>query len=565
MRFDPRKIGLMLLWRVLPLAALVGLIAGAVQASGRVPAEDAPHILGISMRLGWLMSELRLGEALGNWLSLVAPHPPGAYLPTALLYALLGPSDQVPLLAALGWLLVLRNGGLRILEAQGLERRVWVLDLGLAASVLVWRQIDNNGVDLASAAMAAQCLGWLAASRGLRLRRASVLAGLWLGLGFWVKYTFPIVLFLPCVVVAVWVLVDRVRLREEGWTRVVNGLLLCGGLALTLGPLALVSGDNILGYVALSTEATSETVASLGATEGPSVSAFDKRFFYLAVLKDLWGWPGLALLVVGFLVGLWEQRRQLMTTAVVASAALGGVLVLSSLTMKGDRYALPVVLPVLVVALPALARRWLIPTAPLVLALPLLFIWRDYSGWTHGQAIEDVRAWGEVPAAERRAPSGRGFEHSAEVQLRTWGAWPRVEDPYRPFTIHLDGWALEEVIAELARRQPDPEGLVGLCLTERTGTPGFGVYLMEAERQGLHWNFVTVMVLNGSGPDGGPRTFQFYGPFQQGDDVVVQPPVMFVSYNNNNPQKRYLDSLGGLGPRRFELSGLTGVVVELRP
>jgi hypothetical protein len=525
-------------------------------------------MLGISMRLGWLVRTGQLYDALSNWMGLVAPHPPGAYLPAALLYALTGPMSWAYLIVGLFWVALLWDGMVRLLTAQGYAAsQAWVLAVGLAATPLVWHQVDNFGVDLACAAVTVQALSWLVASRMLRDRRGAVMAGAWVGAGFWVKYTFPIFLFVPCALVLGAVLVGAVRRVPDWWEQVNNGLLLTGATVLTLGPLALLNGSNIVSYVFHSAApADSEIVGNLGSSFGPGVSAFDQGAFYLAVLRDLWGWPGLVMLGVGLVLVAWRTPR-CWEAALALSTVVGALLVLTELDIKADRYITPMLAPLLCVALPPLAAGWLSALLPLgVLAAPVLFLWRDYSGWTHGLPLAEVTAFSVVDSSRRYAPTGRDFEHLASKQLRTWGAWPRVEEPFRPFTTALDQWRVDEVLEAMHARKGTRDGMVGLCLTEVHGTPGFGVFLMAAERMGLHWDLVTVMVLRGQEADGTPRTFQFVGPFKQGEDEHVELDVMYFSYRSGggNPQLRYLQTLETRNTETFSLpGGMEGAVVEV--
>lgn len=551
-----------------PLSLLLVLIGPALHAGHRTVGGDGPHMLGISMRLGWLLRTGQWGDALTNWLTLVAPHPPGAYLPPALMYGVLGPVNGVDMWVGLLWLVIVWQGMTRLSQALGNRAtQQWVLAVGLAATPLFWQQIDNFGVDLASAAMTIQALSWLVASDGLQNRRAALCAGLWLGGGFWFKYTFPIFLYLPCLLVtvqAVWCAIRRV----SGWKdRLVNGVLLTVATVVIVSPMAVVSGHNILNYVLHSaTPETSEIVGNLGSSFGPGVSTFDQNAFYFAVLRDLWGWPGVAVLIVGVVVALLQKGAR-WKVVVSLSSTVGALLVLTDLDIKADRYLTPGLTPVLVIALSAMASHWIRASAAvLVFVAPIVFLWRDYSGWTHGLPHNEVTAFSHVDASRRRAPSGRDFEHLASIQLASWGAWPKVEEPFRPFTADLNGWDLDGILNAMAAQHGRSDGQVGLCLTEQHGTPGFGVFLMKAEQMDLHWDLVTIMVLRGQQGNGAPRTFQFIGPFKRGEDEQYAFDTLFVSYQRggNSPQRSYLQSIQTDNATVFELpNGMEGQVVEV--
>jgi len=553
-----------------PLVLLLVLVGGPLLVAQRHPGGDGPHMLGIAMRLGW---ELRTGQLfafVSHFMSLVAPHPPGAYVPATLLYALLGPHAAVPVLAGLCWLALAWDGGVRMLRHT--PGRAWVLAVGLAATPLVWHQVDNYGVDIASAALVAQALSWLMASDGLRDRRASLLAGAWIGAGFWVKYTFPIFLFAPCLVLladTAWVAFRR---HPDWRARATHGLILCGGLALVGGPLLAFRGREIARYVTHSAtlDGSDETIDSLGSSFGADVSSFDFHMFYPAVLKDLLGWPGTVLLALGLVLLALELRRNrggLRDSVLLLVCVGSGIAVLSLLNSKADRYLLPVMLPVMVLGLSALgASVWRAVLPVVVFAAPILFLWRDFSGWTHGLPTEAVTAWGPTSGNARRAPPGRRFEHLASTQLSQWGTWPRVEEAFRPIDVNIAKWQLDVILADMHTRIGSDTGTVGLCLTEQNGTPGFGLFLMAAEQQGLHWEFATVRVLRGQGDDGQLRTFQFRGPFSNLDDEETPFPTLFVSYRQGgySPPLAYLMSLPATDATTYKLpSGLEGQVVTL--
>ena len=558
------------IWATAPLVVLLGGLGWPLAMAGRHPGADGPHMLGIAMRLGWELRTGQLAAAIEHASGLVAPHPPGAYLPVTLLYAILGPLDTVPVLAGLCWLALLMIGGMKMLRRT--PARTWVMALGLAAVPLVWHQVDNYGIDLASAAMVSMALSSLMASEGLTKHRASLWAGVWIGAGFWVKYTFPIFLFVPCVLVLLETLWVVVRRQPDARTRIINGLRLTGGLLLVVGPLMLMSGSEIANYVfhSASLDGKDETVDNLGSSFGADVSPFDVQMFYSAVLKDIWGWPGLALLGVGILAGIWQARRDPSArrdTLLCLASLVSSYLVLAQLNVKADRYLLPMMAPLLMVGLVPLAGGLLRPLLPIgVLVVPVLFLWRDFSGWTQGMEMHATTLWGPTHSGDRNAPSSRQFEHTASVQLAKWGAWPRVEESFRPIHVPVDQWNLSAVVHEMHRRAgPDAE-LVGLCLTERSGTPGFGLFLMEAEKLGYHWDFASVMVLRGAGSGGKPNTFQFRGPFMAGEDDTSSFDVLFVSYQSSghSPQRSYLESLAVTDARSFQMpGGLTGQVVTL--
>ncbi len=73
----------------LPLLAAATWLT-LVTPLARWPSGDGPHILGTAMRLAQLLRDGELALFWRCFSSLLAPHPPAAYLPTTLAYTVLG-------------------------------------------------------------------------------------------------------------------------------------------------------------------------------------------------------------------------------------------------------------------------------------------------------------------------------------------------------------------------------------------------------------------------------------------------------------------------------------------
>ena len=262
--------------------------------------------------------------------------------------------------------------------------------------------------------MVSMALSSLMASEGLTKRRASLWAGVWIGAGFWVKYTFPIFLFVPCVLVILETLWVVVRRQPDARTRIVNGLRLTGGLLLVVGPLMLMSGSEIELRLPL-------RLARRQRRDGRQPDQLWRRRVALrradvlsAVLKDIWGWRGSRSRCgdPGRHLAGRRDRSARRDTLLCLASLVSSYLVLAQLNVKADRYLLPMMTPLLMVGLVPLAGGLLRPLLPIgVLAVPVLFLWRDFSGWTQGMEAHATTLWGPT-SGDRSAPSSRQFEHS---------------------------------------------------------------------------------------------------------------------------------------------------------
>ncbi len=518
-----RRRRLVLRW--IPFGVWVGLF-GFVPYAGRFPTGDSPHILGICMRLGWYLREGSAVQFVARWLELLAPHPPGAYVLPALAYGLFGNRYWVPWLCGALLLAVIWDGILRMLDAMG-TRGAWGVALALAAAPLVWSQAEVYGIDLASAAAVTQCLSHLMASRGLTRRRPAVLAGLWLGIGFWTKYTFPVFLFVPCVAILVGLLWDWARGFGGIPARVRNGVALVCASGVPLVPLGLLKGGDILNYVQRSLSPTDEERMLVDALSVPGaldVSRFDRKYLYAAALKDLWGWPGLALLAAGFAllligcVGAIRRERTepafpLRAAALGLISAVSGILFLSAFAQKADRYMLPAVFPLAAVLMPPLStRRWSMPLVLAVLLPPCLFVFSDYAGFTQHLSFDDGVRGVELQFHRRGpAPTARRLDHSARKTLTTWGRYPLLEEAYRPYSADPRRWKIDAILEWVSGLDSSGEGDIGVYIAPSLPATHLGMFLMRAEKLGYHRTFVTVKLR--AGTLGGVHADLFQAPF----------------------------------------------------
>ena len=417
---------------------------------------------------------------------------------------------------------------LRMLDAME-TRGAWGVALCLAAAPILWGQMEVHGMDFVSAALTAKCLSHLMASRGLTVVGQARRAGLWLGIGFWVKYTFPVFLLAPCLGILGYLLWDRLRGREDMAQRLRSGIQLTGFFILSAGPLFIFQGRAIINYIHHSISPSKEEVllmGSLGSASDFATSDLDKALFYAAVLKDLWGWPGLALLGAGLLalvVG-WVSRRRaqgpdpdhaLRASVLGLLCVLGGTLLLSLFMMKASRYMLPMFIPMIAVLIPPISRRLLTaPLVPAAMAPLLLFVVTDYAGITDWQNFDSGAETVSFARDSRRVVSQfRPFDHFASKTFSHWGRYPLPEEAFRPVSQNPQMFNLTALSRALAEVVPSEGGKVAIYAPEHRQGPTFGMLLMSTEQLGHHWDFITIKILPQQGAPVGYKPFYFQGPF----------------------------------------------------
>ena len=168
--------------------------------------------------------------------------------------------------------------------------------------------------------------------------------------------------------------------------------------------------------------------------------------YYLVVLKNALGWPGLLLLSTGLFAARSSSGR------IALSAGLGGILILSKMGQQEPRYILPA-LPMLAVsvhcAFDALRGRpkWASWAIALAVLLPML----SFSAGAN-------RLGAEVPAERRH-------EHH-RTSLKRWGLAAR-SPRFLPVSSHTDAFGIDKA---LGRLPPDSgTATVGLMLDNTAG------------------------------------------------------------------------------------------------
>ncbi len=452
---------------LLPALALALWMAG-VHATGRSPGGDGPHILGTGMRLAQMLTRFELLTLAECWNSLLAPHPPMAYLPATLAYALVGTTTSWAHLLGGAFVLGLIWDALRRLGA-GPVGALWA-----AAAGGLWLQAEIYGVDFVASAAVLQSVSHLAASERLERRLNVVGWGAWMGVAFLCKYTAPFYLVAPCLLAGWWTLRHR-RWRQLGWALL--------GFAVLALPWYVPHLDRIIRYAASSSDTSNPLLTSNQLITTWSVDRFT---WYLGVLLDNFGRVGL---LVALPALLWWRRRQglkLESWSVPTLALLGGYLFLCLQTQRQGRYLTPA-LPLVAALVGSSRLRWL--TAP-VAAMGVYGVGAVYMTWS------------EVPTT-------RSFEHDLTTAGTTW-PWP--PEPFQPFSLSGDNTGLPQAVARLAEVHGRSDGTVGLMLAEERGAPGFGQALYEVNRTGARWHLSTPSMAS---PEAGYH--MFVGPFAMED------------------------------------------------
>jgi hypothetical protein len=504
---------------VLAVVAIVGW-ARTVASTGRWPAGDGPHVLGVALRLAQLLRDGSLAEFSWCFPSLLAPHPPGAYAPAVFSYALLGEGRHVHL-AAGGLLLFLCWDGLRRLGNSPLVGHLGLL--WLMAGGLSWQQAEGYGIDLVAAAFVVQSLSWLAASEALRRRRAALLWGAWMGAAFLAKYTAPMFLIGPCLVAGLWVVWGG-RWRQLGIAVV--------GWAVVALPWYLRRGAEVFDYATTSNTATAELSGNTALVSGPW-TAPENLGWYPAVLLDQVGPWGLAALAAGLLLPA-ARRSPRGARIIVVLGVIGGWLILAQQIQRQARYLLPA-LPLLAL-LPAVVRGRLL-LAP----------------------IAAVGCWGALQLYD----DGGSFPPSRQLELElesAGAAWPFPPEPFRPTSESPQRWNLGAGVATLAQHVPEGTQTVGFLASD-PGGPGPGLTLFSMAQGGHRWHLASVAFLD-QGPGGGPAGADL--PMRNGAAVFIAPfaigtwpsrdfdVVMSILEERDTRRKRWLQDAGFEEIGRFE-------------
>jgi len=510
----------------LPFWVAILILAFCLLPAGRIPTGDAPHLLGISGRLAEELTHLEWGAFSHHLGSLIAPHPPGAYLVPTAAYAV-GLGVWAPFFSATVALYFIWKG-LCLLAFRERPIQSWPALLILLACPLFWLAFSELYWDLFAAACLCMCLGHGVASDGLRNRRHSLHFGLWMGAGFLCKYTFPAFAFFPTILMAI-----------GAWkAKTHKNLLVAFGAFLVLaGPWLLFQWGQVLPYVFDSLNTDSQLV------DHASISGATDPLYYLIVLKDALGWPGLGLLLLG--LGAWRQPGARMAL----TGGLSGIFVLSWMGQQEPRYLLPA-LPLLATAsacsLGALKGpyRWPGHLVFLAITLPML-------SFSSGANRLDAQV-----------PAERMHEHH-RASLERWGNWPQVNASFMPVSSHPDAFGIDTALKSLAKHKNEEDGdTIGLLLDGTAGELKDGLFFFRSARLGLFWDFVSLA----PPPGGRGKVFgKFKGPFHAKNEAPARFRLLYAATSaQDKTRQRWLTENSATELERFQLpNGLQGQVLRL--
>ncbi len=496
-----------LLVRLLLPSLICVLYSVILGTSDRFFAADGPHMLSQALRLGAMVRGGELWGAVAEGFRLSAPHPPFGYIPLVAGAVLGLPLRAVVLLGDLVWLAVLFDGVRRLVSPAPW----WSAQLGWlvgASASLTWWSADHHGFDLPAAAVVVAALGWLHQSAGLSDLRAAAGFGFWLAAGFLTKYSVPLVLFLPVMVVCL----PALRRNPRGLgVAVVTWAVLAG-------PWLVANHDAVAAYVSSALSPPSapgnfpeqRTMIERFAGEG--------QLHFVTVLKDTLGWPVLAVLAGGALLA----RRPVPLWGLVS-----GLIFLGAMNSREGRYAEPLVFLLAAAGAPVRAGGW--QQAVMVLAL----------------VIPGLRATADAyRASAADLPSRRSLEHDP-TRLWTLGPWPRPVTAFSPISEHPERWKVAEVLAAgAAARVADTP--LGILLDTSPESPPSAVYQLVGEDRGLRLDLLTIHAL--VGPQG-LASQSYRGP------LTGSPPADTFSPLRREPSA--LDVVyvvtwpGGAGGRRW--------------
>lgn len=431
----------------------IALWATRIAATGRWPAGDGPHSLGIATRLGSMLASGQLGELFTATNSLIAPHPPGAYVAAALGYALAGLSPTAHLVGA-ALVLALCWDGLRRLGA-GLPSAIWLF--GLAP---IWLEAESYGIDLVIAAVVLQSLSHLVASDRLSIARHAIGWGAWMGVAFITKYTGPMYLVAPCLLAGWWTLRHR-RFRALG--------LAIAGFGVTALPWWLTHTRQASAYILYSNQALEDFSYNSNVVTAPWWE-LGELSWYPAVALDAWGWLG------GWAMGLAVLGPKVRgarpgALAVPILAGLGGWLILSTQDVREARYLVPLL--VLSAAIVGTSRlRWVLAGVGVVSLTQLAPMYFDTS-----------------PAPESR--------HKNHDIHGAGGGWPTPPVAFRPLSLDPGPWFIDEILVRTRQVHGRDDGTVGFLIDEHRGAPGVRLILLRTGQLGYRWHLASPSLIPG--------------------------------------------------------------------
>jgi hypothetical protein len=520
----------------IPFLIGAALLLLALGSSDRIPTGDAPHLLAITEKLAAM---LRHGEVLDffeAWGSLVTPHPPAGYL-VPLAFSILGFGSATPIMTGLLGLALAWHGMVLLVQRETGEAVIpWLGGLLVFSSAITWGAVEHMVWDLLAAGCVSGCVGHLHASDGFRNKGHAMFFGLFMGLGFVTKFTFPGFLILP-VLFAGWAML-RFRSFSGAAAALTGFLIVCG-------PWMLGHGDAVLAYVLHSSgAATGGVVHSI--SDSPA-SAWTYRFtaenllYYPTVLRDILGWPGL------LLVGLATPRAWGAPAGRWATwSILSGALVL---TFAGENQA-----------------RYVLPALPLLGAMVEVGVRPGFSratsrfGLICGLGATLPALWGSwmTTSSTERAPPSRDQTHAVE-SLYSWGAWPWPATPFRPISNPMDTWRIDEALVALAVETGPGSHQIGLLTPRDVRMPPVSSYAWRAGQRGLDWDVASIVA---RGPGGRPMVF--VGPLKPLGHQISRRFKVAYAIHPKGTHPALLTALGAQAGWGHDLpSGLRGTIFRI--
>lgn len=386
--------------------------AGMLWPGDHLPAGDGPHLLAAA----WRLSDS--ARPLDDLLHRVVPHPPLAYLPTALLLPVVG--VRASLVAVGGLSLLALAAGLRLLRPDAAWGAVLAGAALVGAGGCGWWAVDQGALDLPAAALTVLALGMvqragLAEHRDARL---GLLAGVALLVAVFTKYTAA----LPVAGGVLAALAMGAFRRRETW--IAAGVCLLVGvpwLAFASGELSAYSAASVGEAVAGGAAGTVNHDPEVALSERLSVARL-RRWGQAA--RDTLGIGAWAVVVLG--VAMQRARHPGARVALVAAFLPLVVLPLGRVQPQ-PRYLLPVAALGVAAALPGRRGR-LVPA--LMAAVAVVGV------------VFGVSLYRGVPAAERPG-------HRSAVSSPGLGGWPWPAAPLWPVRSRTDDWGAAGAVSAL--------------------------------------------------------------------------------------------------------------------
>ena len=434
----------------LAVAALIACLSVVVPGT-HLPTGDGAHLLAASWRI-WTSS-----APLDDLLHRVTPHPPLAYIPSALFVPHLGVRATLGcnavLAAAIGFL------GLRWLRPDAHPSDRHVALAFLLASGLVFWAVDQSAPDWPATTLSMLALGAVtrAIAPGAPPKRAGVLAGLCLLAAIFTKYTSA---FALAGGVAVALGVGAWRNRTT-WIAAAIVLFACGGWGLW----AL---NDLTAYGATTMEASGAGGPAGAINQDPGVSLAERlsparlRLWALA-LRDTLGWAPLA----GVLTLLALHRAPGTGARIALGGAFLPLFLLPLLRIQPQpRYLLLTSALLVAASLPlrTAPRRWMSTVA--------------LAGLTILSLVYSTALYQAAPIADRPG-------HRSAVPTDGLGDWPWPPKTSWPTRSRVQTWGTLEALEALEAQLSTGETAALVRFGQDPDRPSWAAIDLQARSAGI--------------------------------------------------------------------------------